>query len=152
MDLQLTDKAAIVTGGSMGIGRAVAEGLAAEGCDVAIVARGRELLEQVAAEISEASGRRCLPLVGDMSSTDDAYRVVNAAGALSVERSGLCPPGFQRALLEAEGVPFDGKGRVRLAVCVFEPDPADLDLGDPADLDLGDPAPAHQEATPCTVA
>ena len=72
------------------------------------------------------------------------HRVVNAAGALSVERSGLCPPGFQRALLEAEGVPFDGKGRVRLAVCVFEPDPADLDLGDPA--------PAHQEATPCTVA
>lgn len=72
------------------------------------------------------------------------HRVVNAAGALSVERSGLCPPGFQRALLEAEGVPFDRKGRVRLAACVFEPDPADLDLDDAA--------PANEKAPPCTAA
>ena len=64
MDLELRGKAAVVTGGSMGIGKAVAAGLAAEGCDVAIVARGQELLESVAAEISEVSGSRCIALVG----------------------------------------------------------------------------------------
>ena len=39
MDLQLTDKKAIVTGASRGIGRAIARQLALEGCDVAICAR-----------------------------------------------------------------------------------------------------------------
>ena len=45
MDLQLTGKRAIVTGGSRGIGKAIAQQLAEEGVDVVIAARGRELLE-----------------------------------------------------------------------------------------------------------
>ena len=106
MDLQLTGKAAIVTGGSMGIGKAVAEGLAAEGCDVAIVARGKELLEEVAAEISEASGRRCLPLVGDMRSSEDADRVVNGAAEafggldICVPNAGSSPGGLLEELTD----------------------------------------------------
>ena len=106
MDLELTGKAAIVTGGSMGIGKAVAEGLAAEGCDVAIVARGQELLEQVAAEISEASGRRCLPLVGDMRSSEDANRVVDAAAEafggldICVPNAGSSPGGLLEELTD----------------------------------------------------
>ena len=51
MDLQLTGKVALVTGASMGIGRGIAEMLADEGCNLAIVARRKELLEAVAAEI-----------------------------------------------------------------------------------------------------
>jgi NAD(P)-dependent dehydrogenase (short-subunit alcohol dehydrogenase family) len=51
MDLQLTGKRAIVTGGSRGIGLAVADGLAAEGVDVALVARGRQELERAAERI-----------------------------------------------------------------------------------------------------
>ena len=51
MDLRLTDKVAIVTGSSRGIGRAIAAGLAAEGCRVTLCARGAEALEQSAAEL-----------------------------------------------------------------------------------------------------
>jgi 3-oxoacyl-[acyl-carrier protein] reductase len=56
MDLQLKDKTALVTGASMGIGRAIAKGLAAEGAKVAIVARRRNLLEALAEEIVSAGG------------------------------------------------------------------------------------------------
>lgn len=51
MDLGLKGKFALVTGGSMGIGKAAALALAAEGCRVAIGARGREALDAAAAEI-----------------------------------------------------------------------------------------------------
>jgi 3-oxoacyl-[acyl-carrier protein] reductase len=50
MDLQLHDKTALVTGASMGIGRAIAKGLAAEGVHVAAVARRIELMSEDAAE------------------------------------------------------------------------------------------------------
>ena len=53
------------------------------------------------------------------------HRVVNAEGGLSAELSGNCEPGRQRALLAREGVPFDGRGRVLLDRCLFEPADAD---------------------------
>ena len=58
MDLQLRDKTALVTGASMGIGRAIAKGLAAEGVKIAIAARRRNLLEALADEIGAAFGAR----------------------------------------------------------------------------------------------
>ena len=60
MDLQLNDKTALVTGASMGIGRAIAKGLAAEGVKLCIAARRRELLEALAQEIVAAGGRQPL--------------------------------------------------------------------------------------------
>ena len=66
MDLKLTGKRAIVTGGSRGIGKAIAVALAAEGVDVVIAARGREDLDRTAAEIAQASGRRIIPITADM--------------------------------------------------------------------------------------
>lgn len=51
MELGLRGKRAIVTGGSRGIGKAIARELAREGVDVAIVARGKDALEASAREI-----------------------------------------------------------------------------------------------------
>jgi 3-oxoacyl-[acyl-carrier protein] reductase len=56
MDLQLKGKTALVTGASMGIGRAIAQGLAAEGVMLCTAARRKGLLEQAAQEIVAAEG------------------------------------------------------------------------------------------------
>jgi NAD(P)-dependent dehydrogenase (short-subunit alcohol dehydrogenase family) len=79
VDLQLSGKVALVTGASKGIGRQVAEHLAAEGASVAITARTAAPLEVTAKEIQAATGRPVLPLAGDMSVTADVQRCVAAA-------------------------------------------------------------------------
>jgi NAD(P)-dependent dehydrogenase (short-subunit alcohol dehydrogenase family) len=79
MDLGLSGKKAVVTGASKGIGRATARMLADEGCDVAITARGGELLEKTAQEIENATGRTIIPLAGDMSVQADVERTMKAA-------------------------------------------------------------------------
>ena len=79
MDLQLHDKTALVTGASMGIGRAIAKGLAAEGVHVAAVARRTELLEALADEIAEAGGRRPALIRQDIMAEDAAACLREAA-------------------------------------------------------------------------
>jgi 3-oxoacyl-[acyl-carrier protein] reductase len=78
MDLELEDKVAIVTGGSRGLGLASARSLAAEGCRVAVCARGEGPLGEAAAALAEAAGGsdRVLPVVADVSSSIDVERVV----------------------------------------------------------------------------
>jgi NAD(P)-dependent dehydrogenase (short-subunit alcohol dehydrogenase family) len=60
--LDMTGKVAVVTGGSRGIGRAVAEGFAMAGADVVIASRKVENCEKAAAEIEAETGRRALPV------------------------------------------------------------------------------------------
>lgn len=75
MELGLQQKVAVVTGGSRGIGRAIALGLAAEGCAVGIGARGAEALNAVAEEI-RASGGKSLAVAGDLTTPEGAARLL----------------------------------------------------------------------------
>src|SRR5262249_3356952 len=75
VDLELGGKVALVTGGSKGIGRACAESLAAEGCRIAICARGSEALEATARELA-GRGATAVTISADLSAEDSAIRVV----------------------------------------------------------------------------
>ncbi|GIE93346.1 SDR family NAD(P)-dependent oxidoreductase [Paractinoplanes rishiriensis] len=75
MDLQLAGKVAVVTGGSAGIGRAVAHGLAAEGVHLALAGRDPDRLQAVAAEITAV---RVLPVAADLATPDGAARLAEA--------------------------------------------------------------------------
>lgn len=80
MDLQLAGKTALVTGASMGIGRAIARGLAAEGVKVAIIARRTELLDTLSAEIVAAGGFAPAIIAQDIMA-EDAAAILAAAAA-----------------------------------------------------------------------
>jgi 3-oxoacyl-[acyl-carrier protein] reductase len=75
MDLGLTDKAAMVSGASRGIGRAIALGLAAEGCRLSLCARGKDVLDQVAQEVRDR-GAETVALAIDVTSEREARRWV----------------------------------------------------------------------------
>jgi 3-oxoacyl-[acyl-carrier protein] reductase len=76
----LSGQIALVTGGSQGIGRAIALALAERGADVAVMARSIEKCEAVAAEIRE-SGRRALTVRGDVAEADEVQRAVAGVAA-----------------------------------------------------------------------
>ena len=101
MDLELTGKRALVTGGSRGIGKAVAKGLADEGCDVAVAARGLEALEATASQLASSTGRRVVPVVVD-TGDDDSVRsmvddVVSALGGVDILVNSAAKPMGQAA-------------------------------------------------------
>ena len=108
MELGLHGRVALVTGGSKGIGKASALELAREGADVAICARGQELLERVAAEMAQQTGRSILPIVADMNHEEDAQRFVHTASRhfgrldILVNCAGSSPGGTLQHLSEQD--------------------------------------------------
>lgn len=78
MDLGLDGKRAIVTGGSRGIGRAVARGLALEGVNVVLAARNAEALALAAKELSQETGRRVIGVPTDTGDQDSVNALVQA--------------------------------------------------------------------------
>ena len=77
--IDLSDKAAIVTGGSRGIGRAIALRLATQGADVAFSYRGNEEAARETCEAVEALGRRVTAFRGDVTDPEAASELVRTA-------------------------------------------------------------------------
>jgi NAD(P)-dependent dehydrogenase (short-subunit alcohol dehydrogenase family) len=108
MDLAMKDKKAIVTGGSEGIGKAIARALAREGVDVAICARRKEPLEAAAAEITKETGCKIIPITADLTSGADAESFIKKAHAalgridILVNNAGSAPGGVIEHLNEGD--------------------------------------------------
>ena len=75
MDLQLKGRTALVTGASMGIGRAIARALAAEGVKLAVLARRGNLLEELSREITAAGAPAPELIVADVLPEGAAQRI-----------------------------------------------------------------------------
>lgn len=84
MELELTEKVAVVTGGSRGIGLGIASALAREGCRLALCARGEEDLRRAAEGIEAEHGTEVLALALDVAAPEAADRLIGA----TVERFG----------------------------------------------------------------
>jgi hypothetical protein len=95
MDLQLTGKTALISGGSKGIGQATAHVLADEGCNLILVARTRDTLENAAAEIRASRQVNVRVIAADLSSDAAVRRVAEEAGEIDilVNNAGAIPPG-----------------------------------------------------------
>ena len=95
MDLQLSDRTALITGSSKGIGLAVAQWLAREGVNLCMVARSAELLEREADAIVTTSHVKVQTLAADLSQADARERVVQAFPYIDilVNNAGAIPGG-----------------------------------------------------------
>ena len=108
--MALTDRIALVTGASRGIGRAVAIGLAEQGADVAVLARNEDLLADVAAEIANR-GRRAMVLVTDVTDPEavqgSVQRMVTEFGAPTILVNNAGGNSFSRPLVATRFSGFD---------------------------------------------
>ncbi|WP_018502857.1 SDR family NAD(P)-dependent oxidoreductase [Parafrankia discariae] len=112
MDLRLSDRRAIVTGGSRGIGRAIALALLAEGVQVVIAARDADVLKAAAADLTAATGGTVLPVVADTGSDTSVQELVETTvselGGVDIlvnnaaRPGGAGGPGGARALSTAD--------------------------------------------------
>ena len=88
MDLGLNGKTAIVTGANRGIGLAIANGLAAEGCEVAMCSRNANSIAAAAEEVGGQGGGKAFGIAADVLNADDAERLVEEAadklGAINI--------------------------------------------------------------------
>jgi 3-oxoacyl-[acyl-carrier protein] reductase len=123
MDLELTGKVALVTGASRGIGRAIAEGLAAEGTRLVIAARGAEALDEVRLAL-EATGAEVLAVPTDVGDDASVEALVKNArerfGQIDILISNASPLAVtgDRASWEAS-LNVDVMGAVRLVEAVL---------------------------------
>jgi 3-oxoacyl-[acyl-carrier protein] reductase len=79
MEVRLDGRTALVTGGSKGIGLAIATQYAASGADVAIVARGKDALDAAARNIGSNAGGRVVPISADVGKAEGVARAYDEA-------------------------------------------------------------------------
>ena len=82
MDLKLVGKCAVITGGSRGIGKAIARTLAEEGVSVVISARGQEALDATAKELTNETGSTVTGVVADTGSDDSVRNLIVEAKSI----------------------------------------------------------------------
>jgi len=127
MDLGLKGKNAVVTGGSRGLGWAIAEGLAGEGMNVVLVARDRKALEENAASLAARFSVRAVPHAADLTVIAEieqaASAAVSALGSVDVlvNSAGATKRGDFFALTDADwdsgfGLKFFGAMRMSRAL------------------------------------
>src|ERR1700759_2451954 len=108
MDLQLENKTALVTGGSVGIGKGIARLLAKEGVDVAICSRRKDALDPGPAETPKEGGRKIVAIPADLTKDADAKNFVEKGHAalgridILVNNAGSSPGGVIEHLTEAD--------------------------------------------------
>jgi NAD(P)-dependent dehydrogenase (short-subunit alcohol dehydrogenase family) len=128
VDFDLTDKVAIVTGGSRGLGHSTVLGLARAGADVVIASRKLDNCKAVAEEVETTTGRKALPVACHVGHWDQLGELVDAAydrfGKVDVlvNNAGMSPlyPDLMGVTEELYDKVFDVnlKGPFRLAVLV----------------------------------
>src|SRR5262245_16242903 len=131
MDLGLDGKVALVTGGSRGIGKAIALELAREGADIVIAARTKERLDAAAAEITSKTRRKVVAIA--VNTGDDASvkamgeRALDVMGHVDILVNSAAEPGGYApvpALADVDGALVDEeinvkvKGYIRCAQAV----------------------------------
>ena len=115
MDLELTGRRALVTGGSRGIGLAAGRALAAEGADVALVARGEDALRSAADDVARESGRRVIAVAADTGADASVAAMVGQV----VAQLGGVDILVNAAATPATGAPFtddDLEGEINVKV------------------------------------
>jgi 3-oxoacyl-[acyl-carrier protein] reductase len=115
MNLELTDKVALVTGASRGIGRAIARLLNDEGCRLALIGRRRHLLHEVAEELAKTTNKTPLVLAEDITAPDSAARIKSAVlesfGRLDILINNA---GGSRPIVDGFGSPSEWEEAMRL--------------------------------------
>ena len=108
MDLKLLGKRAVVTGGSRGIGKAIARTLAEEGVSVVISARGKEALDATAEELTNETGSTVTRVVADTGSDDSVRNLIAEAksvlGGIDILVNCAARPGGQSTVPTLAGV------------------------------------------------
>src|SRR4051812_40080476 len=91
----LAGQGAIVTGGGLGIGKAVTRALVRRGADVVIAARREAILRKAADDVMSALGGKVVPVVADTTDTDSVLALADAAalvGPVSILVNGAAAP------------------------------------------------------------
>ena len=112
MDLQLKGKRALVTGGSRGIGKAVARALLLEGADVALLARHEQTLLDAVSELALQTGGEVIAVVADTTSDDQVRKAVATAakqlgGAIDILVNAAAEPAGYAAPPKLEEISSD---------------------------------------------